>query len=846
MKFTYNWLKEYVALDWLPEELTERLTMAGIEVERVEKIGGGFDGVVVAQILASEKHPNADRLSVCRVNDGKGERQIVCGAKNYKVGDKVPLAMPGTKLPNGITIKESRLRDVLSQGMLCSATELGLGTDADGLMILSPDAPVGKPFGEFLGGSDVIFDVEITPNRPDWLGVIGIAREVAALTGGQICLPKVQLQETGEPVANAAFVRVEAPDLCPRYVARVIRGVKIAPSPDWLKTKLQRVGLRPINNVVDVTNFVMLEIGQPLHAFDYNLLEGRGIIVRRAANEKLTLIDGSERQLSNEMLVIADAKKPVALAGIMGGKHSEISEATTDVLLESACFEPRNIRATSKQIGVSSDSSYRFERGADIGVADWASQRAAALIQQLAGGQICRGAIDTLSMPVVKRRVSVRFEKINRILGVEVPAAQAQQFLNGLGLSIVEQNAQQCVAEIPTFRVDIEREEDLVEEVCRIYGVDKIAPAAPSAKPSVSEYDETVDAYNGVRQMMLGLGFSEAVNQTLIAELNRSPRHEEGESSSDADQNRHLTSSATKSTGGDAYATIKLQNALAADQTILRSSLLTGLLGNLRVNVSRRNDDVRLFEIGRVFACGSGKPVETTMLSLAITGRRAPVFWEGVERDEKVNFFDLKGAVETLAAQLGVQGLEFVTAQTSEGLFENGGTRSAASDASTRSRQSVTLHAVLAQSAGIQLKGTIIGLCGMVSPAVSRQFDLRDAAYVAELQLDTLLAAAEKVRRYEPLPMFPAIRRDVAMIVDEAVTHAQVMAVIRDFKNKLLVQTDVFDVFRGKNIPEGKKSVAYSMTYRATDRTLTDDEVNKAHEKLKQLLKEKLQAEIRE
>jgi phenylalanyl-tRNA synthetase beta chain len=804
MKFTYNWLKEYVAFDWSPEELTERLTMAGVEVERVEKIGGTFDGVVVAQILASEKHPNADRLSVCRVNDGKGERQIVCGAKNYKVGDKVPLATPGTKLPNGLTIKESKLRDVLSQGMLCSTTELGLGKDADGLMILSPDAPVGKPFGEFLG-SDVMFDVEITPNRPDWLSVIGIAREIAALTGGQICFPKIELQETGDAVVGATSVQVDAPDLCPRYVARVIRGVKIAPSPDWLKTKLERVGLRPINNVVDVTNFVMLEIGQPLHAFDYNLLEGRKIIVRRAANEKMTLIDGSEHQLTNEMLVIADGKKPVALAGIMGGKHSEISDSTTDVLLESAYFEPRNIRATSKKLGVASDSSYRFERGADIGIADWASQRAAALIQQLAGGQVCRGAIDTLTKPIEKKRVSVRFEKINRMMGIEVASAQAQQFLNGLGLSVVEHNAQQCVAEIPTFRVDIEREEDLVEEVCRIYGVDKIPPAAPSAKPSVSEYDETVDAYNGIRHMMLGLGFSEAINQTLIADTlvgaASSPRLAE-------------------STSGEACATVKLQNALAADQTVLRSSLLTGLLGNLRVNVSRRNDDVKLFEIGRVFASDGGKPNETTMLSLAMTGRRAPVYWEGAERDEKASFFDLKGAIEELAAQLDVQSLKFVVSQSASGL--------------------------LARSAEIQVRGKAVGTCGLVSPVVARQFDLRDAAYVAEMQLDALLAAAAKIKRYEPLPMFPAIQRDVAMIVDETVTHAQVMSVIADFKNKLLVQTELFDVFRGKNIPEGKKSVAYSMTYRAAERTLTDDEVNKLHEKLKQLLKEKLGCEIRE
>jgi phenylalanyl-tRNA synthetase beta chain len=801
MKFTYSWLKDYVALDWTPEQLAERLTMAGIEVERVEKIGGSFDGVVIAQILASEKHPNADRLSVCRVNDGAGERQIVCGATNYKVGDKVPLALPNTKLPNGLTIKESKLRGVLSQGMLCSTTELGLGADAQGLMILSADAPVGKSFGEFLGGADVVFDVEITPNRPDLLSVIGIARDVAALTGGQLRVPEVAFKESAEPVERHASVRVEAPELCPRYTARLIRGVKIGPSPDWLKTKLERVGLRPINNVVDVTNFVLLECGQPLHAFDFNLLAGRAIVVRRAVTgEGMTLIDGSKHTLTDQMLVIADAEKPVALAGIMGGKFSEINDQTTDVLLESATFFPPNIRATSKRLGVSSDSSYRFERGVDIGIADWASQRAAALIQQVAGGEICRGVIDALAKPIVRRKVKCRHAQVTRLLGVEVPAPTVERIFSGLGLRVVAADAAGCEVEVPTFRVDVEREADLIEEVCRLYGADKIPASAPLAMATSSDFDPVFDARSRVCGILTGLGFHEACNQTLISE---------------ADSQLLATDAAGQKAGG-----LRLQNPLTTDQAVLRSSLTVGLLGNLRVNVSRRNDDVRLFEIGRVFALENGRCVERTMVALAMTGRRAPVFWEGAERDAAVSFCDLKGALEALVAQLGAGSLELVGPTPS--------------------------NTLLAQSALIQLNGKPIGVCGRISPATARQFDLRASAFVGELRLDALLAEAAVIKRFEPLPVFPAVARDVAMIVDEAVTHAQVMAVVRDFKNKLLVRTDLFDVFRGKNIPAGKKSLAYSMTYRAADRTLTDEEVNRIHEKLKQRLRESLGCEIRE
>jgi len=743
MKFTYNWLKQYVDFDWSPTELAEKLTFAGIEVESVVSLGGKIpDQVVIAQILASEKHPNADKLSVCRVNDGTAERQIVCGAKNYKVGDKVPLALPGAVMPGGFAIKVSKLRGIESQGMMCSTEELGLPKGEDGLLILPADAPIGKKFAEYLGPGDTVFDIEVTPNRPDWLSVIGLAREVAALTGNPLRLPEIALTETS---AELAAVRVEASDLCPRYTARLIRGVKIGPSPAWLKQILEKVGLRSINNVVDITNYVLLESGHPLHAFDYNLLAGHKIIVRRAnAGEQFTALDDSRHELREDMLVIADAERAVALAGIMGGKNSEINAATTDVLLESAWFVPANVRKTSKQLGLASDASYRFERGADIDGVIWTSNRAAALFQQLAGGQVCRGLTDALTQPIVKRRVACRYAQVNRLLGIEVPPATVKKIFGGLGLNVVS-DGDAVTVEVPTFRVDLEREADLIEEVCRIHGIEKVpAKMLPSA-PIISEFDAQWDARQKVRTTLMALGFDEAVNQTMVGE-----------------------------------GTLKLQNPLNAEMTVLRQSLMPGLLVNLRTNISRHQFDVKLFEIGRVFAA-DGR--EALHLALVATGRRTTGDWK---RTEKVDYLDLKGALEELG----------VTAEISE-----------------------------------------------IPAAQAKKSDLRDAVYFTEVDFASLPLTAEK--QYRELPKFPAVVRDVALVLDDAVPHVTVVAEIEKNRNKFLEKVELFDIFRGGSIPTGKKSVAYSLTFRASDRTLNDAEVNEAHERIKRQLQQALGCEIR-
>lgn len=790
MKLSFNWLKEYVDFDWSPAQLAERLLMAGIEVERIETKGASFDKIVTAKILSSDKHPNADRLTVCRVTDGKVERQIVCGAKNHKVGDIVPLALPGctlpAPLPDGkfLTIKESKLRGVDSQGMMCSPKELGLAEDSQGLMILPADTPVGVPFVQIAGGGDTVLDLEITPNRPDWLSVIGIAREVSALAGNPLKMPSLSTTEDTEDTEKVAKVVVEDTELCPRYTARVIRGVKLGPSPKWMQQRLEASGVRAINNIVDITNYVLLECGHPLHAFDLNLLAGRTIVVRRAKQgEGLKTIDGKVRTLTPDMLVIADAEKAVALAGIMGGADSEINEKTVDVLLESAWFFPPNVRATSKKIGLKSESSYRFERGADIGICDWASRRAAALMAELAGGKVSGGAIDVYPKPATRRSIPIRYERTNQLLGVTVEPNRVQQMLTSLGLGIESSDATKATFSIPTFRVDLEREVDLIEEVCRIYGANNIPIATPAAVPGQSPQDAVYDYHTRLRTLATALGFDEATSYTLLG-------------------------SATE--GG----ALRLANPISEDYAVLRGSLLPSLLASVAHNVGRKSADLRLFELGRVFTA-DGK--ERTVLGLLLTGKRHARHWEGGQ-PPLLDVFDLKGAVEELLGQLGIEG--WSVEKTAGG-------------------------------AAIQLRGQTLGTIGEVEAAKTSRLKIPAPVLYAELEVDALEASLPKDRKFARLPQFPAINRDIAMVLDESKTHQEILGAIEQSyreatKEKWLTQVEPFDVFRGGNIPAGRKSMAYSLTYRSLERTLTDAEVNALHEKVKTGLKTKLGCEIRE
>ncbi len=817
MKVTLNWLKQYVDFDWSPEQLSERLTMLGVEVEGVHKIGGGFEGVVVAQVITRDKHPNADKLSLCRVNDGKGERQIVCGAQNFKAGDKVPLILPGASLPAKpgeppFTIKVGKIRGIESQGMMCSPQELGLPDQVDGLLILREDAKVGQPFGEFLGASetDFVYDLEVTPNRPDLNSVIGIAREISALTGNPLKIPSATLPETGQAVAELVSVRLDDAELCPRYTARVVKGVKVGPSPDWMRNTLEKVGIRSISNVVDVTNYVMLEFGQPLHAFDYHLLAkgSQGvptIVVRCAAEgEKFVTLDGQERTLTSQNLLIADEQKAIALAGVMGGQNTEINDQTVDVLIESAYFKPQNIRFTSKKLGLRTESSYRYERGGDIGVCEAASRRAVELILQTAGGTLAAGIVDACPAPIQPKQITLRHQKVADLLGVELHPARIEEYLSQLELKVVGRKPQPVgegagsepvTFRIPTFRVDLKREIDLIEEVARLYGIDKIPATPPRGAIGTNPYDAVHDQLAEARRILAGLGLFEAQGQTLISD--------------------------TSARLATAAAPVPLANPLSSDMNVLRPSLLPGLLDSLRNNLRHRNSDVALFEVGRVFLPGNGGQVqEERRVAIALTGLRNPLFWSGAERDAKYDVYDLKGLLEEFLEQFGLRGLSYSSREQSTALF--------------------------LESAGIQLGKLAIGELGQLLPVLAKQYDLRDAVLLAELNLDQLLARRNAAKTYKAVPAFPAIRRDLALVLAETVTHDQVLQVVRQTKPANLESVELFDIFRGKNVAAGQKSVAYAFTYRSGEKTLTDNEVNGAHEKLVKDLTSKLGATIRE
>jgi phenylalanyl-tRNA synthetase beta chain len=814
MKVTLNWLKQYVDFNWPPEELTERLTMLGLEVEGVRKIAAAFDGVVVAQVITRDKHPNADKLSLCRVNDGQGERQIVCGAQNFKAGDKVPLILPGASLPlkpgetQPFTIKVGKIRGVESHGMMCSHEELGLDPEAighkkeEGLLILREDAKVGQPFAEYLGrsGSDVVYDLEVTPNRPDLNSVVGIAREIAALTGNELRLPEIKLVETpAVRCRDLVSVWIEDAALCPRYTARIVNGVKVGPSPEWLRSTLEKVGIRSISNVVDVTNYVMLEIGQPLHAFDYHLLAQQAgqqpsIVVRHAGpGEKFKTLDNQERTLAAEMQLIADDQKGIALAGVMGGANTEINDRTVDVLIESACFSPTNIRRTSKALGLRSESSYRFERGADVGICDWASRRAAQLILETAGGRLAEGVVDIYPQPAEPKPLTLRFSKSKDLLGIGISHAEQIAGLVRLGLALVRQEPGECTFAVPSWRVDLKREVDLIEEVGRLFGVEKIPATPPRGALGSNAFDGVYDQIADARRILTGLGLNEAQGQTLISSA------EFGHGRTDA---------------------AMLANPLSGDMDMLRPSLLPGLIHSLRHNLTRKNHDVAMFEIGRVFAQTNGQTREERHVALAITGQRAQPFWSGGDREAKYDIYDLKGLVEEFLEQFGLRGLAFGKRPESTPLF--------------------------LESAAVTLGGKLpLGETGQLLPALAKKYDLRDAVFLAEFNLDILLAKRNAARAYKPLPQFPSSRRDVAILVPESVTHEAVLQSVKQAKAPHLEAVELFDVFRGQGIPEGRKSLAYAFTYRAADKTLTDADVNAAHEKVLQGLQTQLKAELR-
>ncbi len=807
MRVSLNWLADLVELP--PEaELAERLTFAGLEVEKIERLGAGLEQVVVAQILASEPHPKADRLSVTTVDAGSERLQIVCGAKNYKVGDKVPLARVGTVLPDGHKIEAAKLRGVDSFGMLCSQKELALSEDHEGLWILPPELKPGTPVVQALGLADTVFEINVTPNRADCLSHLGVAREVAALFGRSLKTGQ------GTPFAPSgveghsalklpALPSIAAPDRCGRYLGQAVAGGTALgqPSPPWLRARLTACGVRALGLAIDVTNYVLLELGQPLHAFDLAEIK-TGISVRLAREEeKLKTLDGVERALSADDLLICDGPRALGLAGVMGGEESGVTAATRSLYLEAAWFEPGGIRRMAKRHGLHTEASHRFERGVDPELPRVALERAVALLRLSAPELEVAPLQSTDGHLPPKRWVAFRPERVKRLLGDDVPAEESKRLLASLGLKAQVAPSKSPGYEIPSYRFDLELEVDLIEEIARLRGYDRVPQTLParSLPPPERPHQQALAA---IRERLAASGFSEAVNYSFIAGAAATPFGQP--------------------------APVALQNPLKAEQALLRSSLLPGLCQNLRTNLAHLNQvagaapAIRLFETGRVFAWPDagerteGPVRERAMIALAAHGSRSPVGWRSDR--ESLDFYDLKGVVEAMVDALELRGATFGPASTE------------------------FLHP--RARAHVLVEGQACGVVGELHPSVAAALELPPGVFVAELDAGRLFERWARPR-YAGLPRFPAVLRDIALVVPEGTSAAAVEAVLRAAGGSLLEGLVLFDVYRGAPLRDGQKSLAYSLQLRAPDRTLTDDEAGRVHEAIVAAAKSELGADLR-
>ena len=786
MKITYNWLKEYVPFDWDWRQLLERLTMAGLEEEGVEDLGQRLDGVVVGHVLECGRHPNADRLSVCQVDVGDEVHTVVCGAPNVAAGQKVAVILPGSSLPDGTKIRRAKIRGVESSGMICSEVELDIGTDGSGILVLPEDAPIGVPFATSAGLDDVVMDFEVTPNRPDCLSLLGFAREVRALTGAEISMPPSQVEEGGVAAAESIAIAIDDPKGCSRYVGRVIRGVSVGPSPAWLQNRLRAVGLRPINNVVDITNLVMMELGQPLHAFDLDRLQDARLVVRRARpGETLETLDGTACTLAPEDLVIADGQVPVALAGVMGGSNSEVGAQTRDIVLESAHFSPAGIRQTRTRLGFHTEASARFERGADPEMPLRASDRAARLIAELAGGEVAPGQIDCYPEPATCTPIEARVERINRLLATSLSTEEIVRILELLGCQVKSEGTALTVSP-PTYRPDLEREVDLCEEVGRIYGYDRIEPSAALQGPLGARQDDAGQVQNLVRRRLAGMGFDEAVTNTVVEEK-------------------------WLQWVGAEEGALRLTRPPTESQNKLRSSLIPSLLDVARRNFNQGAERVALFEIGRCFAAGE------QLHLVGLWGGEVSVSpWQGDRRE--VDLLDLKGSLEVLFEQFE---LAFLPQDRPQ--FRGG------------------------RCAAVQLGETPVGHIGEIKPALAANFAIERPLFLFELDFMAISQVwPTGALAFRPLAKFPPVKRDLALIVPEGLAAADAISHIRQTEPKLIEAVELFDLYRSDQIGSGYKSLAFTIRLRSAERTLDDGKADRVIAAILKRLEKHCGARLRE
>jgi phenylalanyl-tRNA synthetase beta chain len=793
MKISLNWLKTLVDFKSTPQELADGLTMAGLEVDSIDYPYEHLKDVLTGKIESITPHPNADKLRICMVNTGGDENlKIVCGAPNVYEGMVGPVALPGSELPGGLKLKKSKIRGEESFGMLCSARELEITEEASGIMDLPKDIKPGTPLIDALGLNDIVIEVDLTPNRADCLSMIGVAREVAAMEGIEVKYPtasKYNDEKDLSKIGDIAEVEVKDKDLCPKYCARYIEDVKIGPSPWWLQQRLLCAGLRPLNNIVDITNFIMMETGQPLHAFDYDELKDSKVVVQRAAQgEKFTTLDGKERELDSEMLMICDNERKVAVGGVMGGENSEISDKTTKVLLESAYFFPPSVRKTAKRLTLATDSSHRFERGIDPDNVVFSLNRAAELIEELSGGKTVNGYIDTQEKDFDTIFIDLDTDACNRRLGTSLSKAEIASYLNSVGFETEDKEGDFLKVKVPSYRVDVERPEDLSEEVARRFGYNNIVTTFPGAGSTEAEDVSSFTARTEVKEILKGMGFNEVINYSFISPA-------------------LIEKSGFK---GDLMPeTVKILNPLSEDQSVMRTSLIPGILENIRTNISQQTTDLKIFETGQIFIPDNTKANVSTqeeLICAAWTGKRIDAAWDSNGVD--VDFFDIKGIAEVFFQEFKIN-VNFKKPESELPPYTRPGA-----------------------AAEIYSGETKLGVVFEIHHRVIKDFDINQPVFVFLSELDRVIENKKIPSMSREIPKYPASTRDITLITPVETATGEILEFLNTEKEELLESADLFDVYKGEPVPENEKSISFRLTYRAKDKTLKDKQVNKVHDKL--------------